>query len=235
MACMFEAIEATDWAAIPGPADIYAPEEIAPSLRALALATDEASAHAAIMPLVCGGLFHSHSGCVHPASLVAAPILLDIAEHGPPAAFGPACALLDSALTGSPWVENSAAPLTCCAVAELIRARAGMLEARGGQLGLSVLEEANAHWALTVSEATPDDRPGTMLALGALIGMPDRAYAPCELRIPGQPPQQIDACANVVSTPAIPGGEALVRFSFIEERQIQPGYVLAAPCHELVF
>jgi hypothetical protein len=57
LACMFEAIEATDWAAIPGPADIYAPEEIAPSLRALALATDEASAYAAIMPLAGGGLF----------------------------------------------------------------------------------------------------------------------------------------------------------------------------------
>lgn len=232
---MFEAIEATDWAAVPGPAVIYVPEEIALSLRALALAADEASARAAIQPLACGGLFHSHSGCVHPASLVAAPILLDIAEHGPLAAFGYACALLSSALTGSPWVENSADPLPCCAVAELVRARAAMLAAPGGQPGLYLLKEANAHWALTVSEATPSDRPGAMLALGALVGAPDRAYAPCELRIPGQPPQQIDACANIVSAPAIPGGEALVRFSFVEELQILPGYVLAAPCHNLVF
>jgi hypothetical protein len=232
---MFEAIEATDWAAIPGPANIYAPEEIAPSLRALALATDEASAYAAITPLAGGGLFHNHSGCVHPASLTAAPILLDIAEHGAPAASDPACAILEFVLTGSPWAEDSAAPLTCCAVADLVRARTAMLEARGGQYALSVLKQAKAHWALTVSEATPDDRPGTMLALGALIGMPGRAYAPCELRIPGQPPQQVSACANVVAAPAIPGGEALLRFSFTEERQIQPGYVLAAPCHDAVF
>ena len=31
------------------------------------------------------------------------------------------------------------------------------------------------------------------------------------------------------------GGEGLVRFTFIEERQIQPGYVLAAPCHDNMF
>lgn len=232
---MFEAIEATDWAAIPGPAVIYAPEEIASSLRALALAADEVSARAAIQPLVRGGLSHYHSGCVHPASRVAAPILLDIAEHGSLAAFGYACAVLSSVLTGSPWAEDNADPLPCCAVAELVRARAAMLAARSGQPGLYLLKEANAHWALTVSEAAPGDRPGTMLALGALVGAPDRAYAPCELRIPGQPPQQIDACANVESAPAVPGGQALVRFSFVEERQILPGYVLAAPCHESVF
>jgi hypothetical protein len=235
---MFEAIEATDWAAIPGPADIYAPREIAASLRALALAADEASACAATQPLVCGGLSHYHSGCVHPASLVAAPILLDIAEHGSLAAFAYACTVLSDALTGSPWAEDSEDPLLCCAVAELVRARAAMLVARSGQPERYLLKEANAHWALTVSEVAPG-RPAQHHARARHARRrarpPGRAYAPCELRIPGQPPRQTDACANVVSAPAVPGGEALVRFSFVEAGQIQPGYVLAAPCHDNVF
>lgn len=232
---MFEAIETIDWAAVPGPAGLYQPGKVALALRALALSTDEASADAAIRPLEDGGLFDRNCGCVHPASLVAAPVLMDIAEHGPAAAFGAVCVLLRGALTGCPWVEDGTDALLCCAIAESVRARAALFEARGGQCALNVLKEADAHWALTVSEVAPDQRPGNVLALGKLVGMPGRAYAPCELRIPGHPARRVEACATVVSAPAAAGGEALVRFSFIEEGQIQPGHVLAAPCHDNVF
>jgi hypothetical protein len=109
-----------------------------------------------------------------------------------------------------------------------------MLKARG-QAGSSVLREADAHWSLTVSELTPDQRPGTLLALGRLTGDPARAFARCEVRPPGRPTLQTDARVTVVSMPTgRGGGEALVRVSFAERLRIAPGHVVAAPCHESV-
>jgi hypothetical protein len=243
-----DAIEAVDWLRMPGPVSvIYAPETIGPGLWALASAADEAAADAVLAALGGGGLYHDHSGAVFPASLAAAPILLDIAECGPAAAFRVACALLDAPLTGSLWVgdcqeagnaaavADGGAVLLCCAVAGLVRARRAMLAARG-PVGVDLLRAADAHWSLTVAEVTPDRRPGTLIALGRLVGDPGRDYAPCELRVAGQPVTRTGARASVVSAPADRnGGEAMVRFTFAEELQIAPGHVLAAPCHENLF
>jgi hypothetical protein len=56
------------------------------------------------------------------------------------------------------------------------------------------------------------------------------------VRVPGRPVLWTGAHATVVSAPADRGGsEALVRLTFVEELRIQPGHVLASPCHENVF
>lgn len=110
-----------------------------------------------------------------------------------------------------------------------------ILRARG-HAGVSLLKGANLHWSLTVSEFTPDQRPGNLLALGQLLGDPGRAHAPCEMRVPGRPALRTDASVTVVSASADRhGGEALVRLSFAEKLRIEPGHVVAAPCHENVF
>lgn len=76
----------------------FQPEVIAPALRALAAASSEEEAFVAVRALANGGLRHDHSGILHPAAVVPAPILLDIAELSSDAVLPAIAALLRALL-----------------------------------------------------------------------------------------------------------------------------------------
>jgi hypothetical protein len=194
-----DAIETTDWAAIPGFAKFYNPDAIAPALRDLASATNPVRAAEAAGSLASGGLLHEHSGGTHPAVVAAAPILLEIIEHAHPAARPAALGLLEDAILYDPYWEYTTVatadgpdiPL-CCAVAATVRSRRPLL-AGLGRPGKQVLTVADQHWRFTVHEAV--DGPGafTALALGSLEGEPVLPARPCDLRCPGQPATRLSA------------------------------------------
>jgi hypothetical protein len=73
MKSVLEAVDRTDWHAMPGNDRLFAPELIAPALRALASADSEDEAFTAVRPLANGGLRHDHSGLLHPAAVAATP------------------------------------------------------------------------------------------------------------------------------------------------------------------
>jgi hypothetical protein len=240
---VLNAVSRTDWAAMPGHETVFMPEVIAPALRALVSASSEAEAVTAASPLAGGGLYHDHSGYLHPAALAAAPILLDIAEFCPDAVFPVIEALFVGFLHNScPWDLAPYAPgsagearLLCCAIADVVRARSAML-ARRGRPGVDLVRSANTHWSFTVAEVAEAERPGNLLGFGHLIGAPRRSYARCELRRPQLPVTPLSARVNVLYPPADgDDGEALLRFHFIEPAQLRVGDVLASPCHDFLF
>ncbi|MGW2564396.1 hypothetical protein ACWCXB_35395 [Streptomyces sp. NPDC001514] len=81
-----------------------------------------------------GGIVHGHSAAVFPAAAVAAPLLLDIAQQGHPAARDTALWLVDEALSSCSHAEytrvttpyGTAVPI-CCAIAHHLRARTALL------------------------------------------------------------------------------------------------------------
>jgi hypothetical protein len=84
-----------------------------------------------------------------------------------------------------------------------------------GQCGLSVMDGATAlvvHGA-EVSEA---ERPGNLLGLGHLIGVPEGPYARCELRRSGSQALVLSAQVKVLYPPTGHRGEALLRFYDIQ-------------------
>lgn len=82
-----------------------------------------------------------------------------------------------------------------------------------------------------MTEISTAERPGNLLALGRLAGSPERRYARCELRPPGQPVVELAARVSVLSPPAVPGGEALLHLHDIDPDRLRVGDVLASPCH----
>ena len=245
---VLEAVARTEWDAIPGSGSLFTPAVIAPAFAALASATSENEAFIAVRPLANGGLRHDHSGILHPGAVVAAPLLLDLlAELDSDAVLPAFRALLYALLRDSgPWFQEPYAigptggeQLLCCAIADTVRARSALLTSRG-QCGLNVLQAANEHWSFTVAEVAEVERPGGTLALGRLTGMPERKYAPCELRRPHRQIFQLTARVNVLHSPADPStgqptgqsGEALLRIYDIEPDRLQVGDILAAPCHD---
>jgi hypothetical protein len=242
MESVLEAVRRTDWCAIPGSDVLFVPEVIAPALRALASASSEDEGFAAVRPLANGGLRHDHSGILHPAAVVAAPMLLDIAELSSDAVLPAIEALLQALLRDScPWSDapytvGSAGEerLLCCAIADTVRAHSRMLMSRG-QRGLRLVHAANAHWSFTVVEVSEAERAGNVLALGDLIGAPEGRYARCELRRPHSRALQLSARVNVLHPPDGHGGEALLHFHGVEPDQLRVGDVLASPCHDCWF
>ena len=239
MESVLEVVARTDWSAMPGSDAAFVPEVIAPAFQALAAASSEAEAFAAVRPLANGGLRHDHSGYLHPAAVAAAPMLLDIAELSSDAVL-PAIGALFLALlrdsypwSGAPYATGSTGEerLLCCAIADTVRTRSTMLTGRG-QCGANLLRAANAHWSFTVSEVSEADRSGNVLALGYLIGAPERSYAQCELRRPHGQAVTLSARVNVLQPPAGHSGEALMRLLGIEPVQLRVGDVLASPCHD---
>jgi hypothetical protein len=239
MKSVLEAIDRTDWHAMPGSDGLFVPEQIAPALRSLASASSEDEAFTAVRPLANGGLRHDHSGILHPAAVVAAPILLDLLEFGPDALLTAIAALLRSLLRDSgpwgdaPYVSDSTGEkqLLCCAIADTVRTRSEMLTQRG-ECGASIVAAANSHWSFTVAEVSQTERPGNLLALGHLIGAPDQKYAPCELRRPNTPVRTLPARVNILYPPTGHTGEALLRFHDIQPDDLQIGDILASPCHD---
>lgn len=153
---VLEAIDAVDWAAVPGRAEWYRPDNAASGLRGLASAAGLVAVAEAASRLAGGGLVHGHSGAVFPAAVVAAPILLDIVEGGHPSAARAALGLLDEALSSYPFAGDTrigtpygAAVPVCCALADHIRARRELLAAHG-RAGRSLLADAAGHWRFVI-------------------------------------------------------------------------------------
>ncbi|MFC8793588.1 hypothetical protein [Streptomyces cinereoruber] len=186
---MLERIEAVDWGAVPGPPGWYEPERVAPGLRILAGASSLVRAAEAGALLGCGGIVHDHSGSVFPAAAIAAPLLLDIARRGRPAARDTALGLLDEALWFRPHAgyERVAAPdgtatRLCCALAHHLRAHADFLTGLGGR-GRSLPADAAAHWRFEIRERVADG-DGTV-AFGVLAGRFPEGARPAELHHDG--------------------------------------------------
>ncbi|HEX2313963.1 MAG TPA: hypothetical protein VHJ17_09525 [Thermomonospora sp.] len=177
---MLGAIESVDWAAIAGPADRYSPERVAGGMRDLASATSNLAAAKAASLLAGQGILHEHSGAVLPAAVAAAPLLLDIIEHGHPRARNAALGLLEDSLTYDPlngYTRIDAVPL-CCAIAGHIRARHDLLTGQGRDGG-DLLAKAAEHWRFELRDLVVDDTD--MIAFGVLGGVFPGGRHPAEL------------------------------------------------------
>jgi hypothetical protein len=191
---MADGIEAddVDWQAVAGPSGYYRPEVVGPALHALATATGAARAARAAAALAGGGIVHDHSGAVWPAAAFAAPILLDILEHGHPAARTAAGDLLCDSLVFLPRKGYSrvrtavaAALPVCCAIAYHVHLRQ---PAR-----TDLLAEADRHWLFRVDEAEADADGTGGTAFGALHGLLPSGRHDAECHTP-------TGCAPVVVT-----------------------------------
>ncbi|MFI1768925.1 hypothetical protein ACH41H_43800 [Streptomyces sp. NPDC020800] len=159
---MLDEIDAVDWDSIPGPPDWYQPDRAARGLRALSEAANLVQAAKAGSQLGGGGIVHDHSAAVFPAAVVAAPLLLDIAQRGHPAARDTAMGLLDQALSSYPHAgytrvaapDGTAIPI-CCAIAHRLRDRTDFLVGLGKR-GKSLLADAAAHWRFEIRECVAD-------------------------------------------------------------------------------
>ncbi|MFD6278604.1 hypothetical protein ACFWFI_24005 [Streptomyces sp. NPDC060209] len=179
---MLDEIDAVDWDSIPGHPDWYESDRAGLGLRALSEATNSVQAADAGSQLGGGGIVHGHSGAVFPAAAVAAPLLLDIAQQGHPAARDTALGLLDEALSCYPHAEytrvqapdGTAVPI-CCAIAHHLRDRTDFLVGLGKR-GKYLLVDAAAHWRFEICECVADG--GDTAAFGILAGsLPEGVHA----------------------------------------------------------
>lgn len=243
---MFDAIETTDWAAIPGFAKFYEPANVAPALRRVVDAVSAAQAANAAAGLFGGGLVHDHSAGVHPAAVIAAPILLDIAENAArPEVVRPiALALLDNAMRSHPYAgyTNLATPdgpdgpdiPLCCAVARIVRARAALLRSFG-RSGTELLREADRHWHLTIAEVSAGVEPDSALVIGRLEGIPEPSPTPCDLRHPGNSALRLTATAELAwPVDEATTSEACIILRGISPDRLLPGSALCSPCSDRV-
>ncbi|MFD7971379.1 hypothetical protein [Streptomyces clavifer] len=169
-----DATGAVRWDAVPGHPEWYEPDRVAEGLRVLAAATNRVQAARAGSLLGCGGIVHDHGGAVFPAAAAAAPLLLDIAQHGHAAARDTVLGLLDEALSFVPQpgytrvaTPHGEAVRICCAVAHHVRSRSGFL-AGLGRTGKLLLADAAAHWRFDVQECVADG--DDTIAFGWLSG-----------------------------------------------------------------
>ncbi len=201
------AVAAVDWAAVPGHPDWYRPEHAAAGLRTLASAGTSAEVRRAVALLTDGGLVHAHSAAVLPSAAVAAPILLSIAEHGPPLARAAALILLDDALSCSPHAGFTRAsdglPL-CCAIAVAARRRATVILGHGRR---DLLAEITRHWRVVVTDSAEEDT-GTVI-LGTSSGTMPSTPARAEVVHHGVPSGVVTIAVEVA--PAADGDDVLLR------------------------
>lgn len=164
-----------DWHAVPGPQDFYQPDVVGPSLERLAAAKGTATAASAASRLFSGGLIHDSTGTLLPAAAVAAPLLLDIVQHGHPAARSAAAALLGDSMDFYPLSGHtrasagfaSAVPI-CCAIAHHVHTRyAGDA---GSKWLRALAKDAREHWLFHCTEVA-DDGDDTIV-IGELYGVP---------------------------------------------------------------
>ena len=236
---MFEAIESTDWAAIPGYAKFYNPTVIAAALRRVADAASSTQAADAASPLFDGGLVHAHSAGAQPAAVTAAPILLEIAEHSTPArplALG----LLEDAMRYHPYegytsvatVDGPDIPV-CCAIARAIHPRRDLLTTLG-RTGKELLAEAHRHWRFTINEASAGTEPDSTLALGTLEGLPANPPEPCDMRHPNRSAVRLIATAELAWPADAPSAETFLLLRGISPDHLPPRTTLWSPCTDRV-
>ncbi|MER8073497.1 hypothetical protein ABTZ59_35235 [Streptomyces sp. NPDC094034] len=234
---MLEEIKAVDWGSIPGHPDWYEPGRAARGLSALAEAANLVQAAEAGSRLAGGGIVHGHSAAVFPAAVVAAPLLLDIAQQGHPAARDTALNLLDEALSCYPHTgytrvmapEGAAVPL-CCAIAHHIRARTDFLVGLGKK-GKSLLGVAAEHWRFEIRECVTDS--GGTAAFGMLAGrLPDGVHA-AEMHLAGA--VTVLSRLTLEYSPAENSLEACLRVFGRHPGELPPGAMLfPAECGERV-
>ncbi|MFH9087882.1 hypothetical protein [Streptomyces sp. NPDC017673] len=236
-AVVLDAIDAVDWSAVPGPPDWYEPTRAARGLRALAGAANLVEAAEAGSLLGGGGIVHGHSAAVFPAAAVAAPLLLEMAEQGHPAARSTALGLIDEALSSYPHAgysrvttpHGTAVPI-CCAIADHLRARAALLTGLGKRTR-ALLADAAEHWRFEVREcvAEGDDTA----AFGTLAGRFPAGVHAVELHLGGE----IAVLDEVTLEypPADGSSEACLRVRERPPGELPPGAVLfPAVCGERV-
>ncbi|WPW30463.1 hypothetical protein P6B95_25895 [Streptomyces atratus] len=234
---MLDEIDAVDWGSIPGHPDWYEPDRAALGLRALSEAVNLVQASEAGSRLGGGGIVHGHSGAVFPAAVVAAPLLLDIAEQGHPAAKDTSLGLLDEALSSYPHAGYTrvvapdciAVPI-CCAIARQLRARTDFLVGLGRR-GKSLLADAAAHWCFEIHECVADR--GDTVAFGVLEGcLPDGLHA-AEMHLAGV--ITVLSGLTLEYPPAEGSLEACLRVIARDPGELPPGAVLfPAECGERV-
>ncbi|OMI36718.1 hypothetical protein [Streptomyces sparsogenes] len=225
---MLDAIDGVNWAAVPGHPRWYEPARAARGLRALAEAANLVQAAEAGSLLAGGGIVHGHSGAVFPAAAVAAPLLLDIAQQGHPAARDTALGLLDEALSSYPHAgytrvntpDGPAVPI-CCAIADHLRARAVLLTGLGKR-GKTLLADAAEHWRFEIRECVADS--GDTAAFGVLAGcLPDGVQA-AELHRAGE--LAVPAGVALEYPPAEGSREACLRVRGRHPDELPPGATL---------
>jgi hypothetical protein len=77
---VIEQVTEVDWSAYPGPT-YYRPSDVPASLRALAAATDEATARDAYHRVLYA-IGNDHAGSLYTAAVPALPFVVEIARHG---------------------------------------------------------------------------------------------------------------------------------------------------------
>ena len=225
------------WSDIPGERPYYSPGEIAASLTSLAHATTEREASSASGPLFSSGLVHNHSGAVHPAAVVAAPILMDIVELAHPEAVQAALLLLHYALDFEPIpgyaqiaTEDGPDLPLCCAIGRQLQVRRSTLADRG-LIGKRLLAKADAHWRFRVVELSNGDDEA-LLALGELDGVMPSGVLPADVRIAGGGAIRGRVRVRLEYPSSGAGGEACaVIFGEVRER-LDDGMVLFPAGHE---
>ncbi|MGW0845702.1 hypothetical protein ACWD26_37330 [Streptomyces sp. NPDC002787] len=234
---MLDAIDAVDWGSIPGHPHWYEPDRAAHGLRALAEAANLVQAAEAGSLLGGGGIVHGHSAAVFPAAVVAAPLLLDIAQKGHPAAKGTALGLLDEALSCYPHAgytravaaDGTAVPI-CCAIAHHLRDRTDFLVGLGKR-GKSLLADAAPHWRFEIRECVADC--GGTAAFGILAGcLPDGVHA-AEMHLAGT--ITVLSELTLEYPPAEGSAEACLRVNALHPGELPPGATLfPAECGDRV-
>ncbi|GAA1185512.1 hypothetical protein F4556_000104 [Kitasatospora gansuensis] len=198
-------------------------------LHALASATTLNQAAGAVTSLLDSALIYDLEREVFPAAVVAAPILLDIIEHAHPRARFGALDLLWEMLDLRPSseferVDTAQVPglRLCCAIADHVRDRRGMLKLHG-RPGQRVLTAAARHWRFAIQEVVAADRGG-VLVLGTLKGqLPDGPFE-----------AELHSALTIVTVPAVEteydradeDDEAFLRLLGTAEAAIAPGAVL---------
>ncbi|MFG2777780.1 hypothetical protein ACGFY7_07940 [Streptomyces prunicolor] len=231
-----DSIDAVSWSAIPNPTghECDDPRRVAHALRLLAVSTTANETGDAASLLADGGFVCGHAGMVLPAAYAAAPILLDLVEHGRrPRIRSAALGLLSDALRFLPLADRNRVstdhgndvPL-CCAIARQIRTRRPTALLAHGRYGRRLLAEAELHWRLTVEET--ELRPhGGLTAITTLEGAPFPAPVEAELHDPPfvQPAStvrtvRIDALTTDMS------GAALIQLGRTPPGTVAPGSTL---------
>ncbi|MEV5899180.1 hypothetical protein [Streptomyces sp. NPDC052127] len=226
------AIDAVNWSEIPRPTwhACDEPERVGQALRQLVLSTTANRTGDAAALLAGGGFVRGHAGMVFPAAYAAAPILLELVEHGPrPRVKSAALGLLSEALDCLPAAGHNRVdtpcgtdvPL-CCAIARHIRSRREALVAHG-RGGGRLLTEADRHWRLTIDEVEPQ-ADGTLIALAVLEG--SLQGAPVEAEVHPSPSTGPASTSLIESLTVDATGAACVRLGVAPLEGVPAGSIL---------
>ncbi|MEE1783150.1 hypothetical protein PUR71_09510 [Streptomyces sp. SP17BM10] len=232
---IFEAIDAVDWEAHPHRRD---PENAATAvnLRALAGAATLNQAADAMTRLLESAITDDFEGTVNPAAALAAPILLDVVEHGHRRAASAALDLLRTLLnrfpdpdfgrTGGPRLPGLK---VCCVLADLVRARQDVVLLHRDQ-GRWLMALAADHWRFEIHEVVDETADGVGV-FGVLTGRPPARPVRAELHF--ERGFLGILAVEMEHGPEDDSGESFLRLVGIPAAFVAPGAVVAPwDCHD---